>query len=232
MIENNVQVRQTINALEDIRTEINSFNGKSLFDLRDVRTHFPNQLNKVLICTSLNLYNHNNNLWNKQSCDEILYTPTRGDHYQILQAYQISVKNYLIYSLSSILEAFYRNILNKLDNTEYVKKNFHFVKTNIFERLNLNKDGDSWKGISILSNIRNTIHNNGVHTSGDIVISNYHNNGAHFTKGMIHYNATFEMLTWICQDIFKNYLEIIGSPCMQKVPLIESMYNDPFDFDG
>ncbi|WP_213278792.1 hypothetical protein [Chryseobacterium indologenes] len=180
---------------------------------------FINQLDKVLLFHNLNSHYFINILQNKPLFDKILQTASIMDYQKLLSVYQIQGKNALIFQLSSILERFFRVLLQCI-KPQTINKPFYIIRKELFEVLNIGYN-DEWKAISILSNIRNTFHNNGIHTSDDVPPIKYKNINYTFTKNELHNNADYYTLFMITQDIVNLYQKICESSLVKSFVLIE-----------
>lgn len=204
---------------EELRNHLKKWTEKSNFNEGDIRYDFPNQLDKILLYHNLNSFYFLKILSDKRTLDKIIYTPTNSDYFQLIETYQIQNKNSLIFALSGILENFCRVLHKKIFIENNEKKKFHQIKKEIFNFLNLEID-DKWVATSILANIRNTFHNNGIHTSQDFPSINYKEKIYQFKKNEYHYNADYDTLFNITNDIFNLYLKIIERTQVKEIEFI------------
>jgi len=215
MIEN----QQILNSFEHLRFYIKKWTENPNYKDGDIRNMFINQIDRILIYHNLNFHYFIRILQNKNDFDKILETETIEDHYSILETYQTQAKNALIFQLSSILERFLRVILRYFKPDTNSNKQFYAVREEVFDLFHFDKN-DEWKAISILSNIRNTFHNNGIHTSDDISSITYRERNYSFVKNELHSNADYYTLFMITQDIIRLYGNICNSSLSQENDLI------------
>ena len=209
-----------MNSFENLRGNLKKWTENSIYEVNDIRNMFINQLDKVLLFHDLNSYYFIKTLQNKNEFDSILQTDSFIDYYKVLGVYQVQGKNALIFQLSSILENFFRVLIQHI-NPDTANKHFYIIRKELFELLNIGKD-DEWKAISMLSNIRNTFHNNGVHTSDDILSIVYKDINYKFVKNKAHNNANYYTLFMITEDIIKLYHKICENQLIKNYILIPS----------
>lgn len=167
----------------------------------------PNQIDKVIIYLNLNLQNFHDNLCNKDKFDKILPTESWYDYNEVLQTYFNQNKAAFIYNLSSVIETFFRKLHEEIfPGVKVERKDFYFIAKKIFSRYSF-EYGDEWKCLMILSNLRNTIHYNGVHTSENRVFE-YHGYNLNFINGYPQNVAHYKILESILYD-FKILFEKI-----------------------
>ena len=181
---------------------------------------FLNQLDKVILYHNLNSYYFIKFLQNKREFDNILQTNSMIDYYNVLETYQVQAKNAFIFQLSSILERFLRVLLQLIRPNTNLNKQFYALREELFEVLDIEK-ADEWFAISILSNIRNTFHNNGVYTSDNIPSIIYKKRTYEFIKNEIHNNADYHTLFMITQDIVNLYEKICDKYIIKSFTLIQ-----------
>ena len=189
----------------------------------DIRFKFVNQLNIVLISHSLNLKYINEKIshldWLKKEASTDNYGAT-----VILESYITYNKLAFIYTFSSIVERFLRLILGHIDKTADLTIDFYNVRKKVFSQLGFDENGNEWKALSILSNIRNTIHNNGIHLTNEKklkeFIIHYHDLYVGFINGNPHGNGTYEVLFFILSDLVRLSKLINDHPQITKTKSI------------
>ncbi|WP_278380055.1 MULTISPECIES: hypothetical protein [Chryseobacterium] len=208
-----------LGSFENLRRSLKEWIENPTYEEDDVRNMFLNQLDKILLFHDLNSYYFIKILQNKTQFDNILQTASIVDYYKVLETYQVQGKNALIFQLSSILERFFRVLLLHI-KPEATNKQFYAIREELFKLLDFEKD-DEWKAISILSNIRNTFHNNGIHTSDDVPPIIYKNINYEFIKNKAHNCANYYTLFMITQDIVKLYQKICKHHLINSFPMIK-----------
>ncbi|MGE8513560.1 MAG: hypothetical protein ACN6N7_12710 [Chryseobacterium culicis] len=211
--------KDALNSFESLRKCLKKWTENPDYDEKDIRNMFINQLDKVLLFHNLNSYYFINTLQNKPLFDGILQTGSLLDYQKLLQVYQVQGKNALIFQVSSILERFFRVLLQQI-KPQSINKPFYSIRKELFEALNIEQN-DEWNAISILSNIRNTFHNNGIHTSDDVPSIMYKNINYEFIKNDIHNNADYFTLFMITQDIVILYQKICENSLIKSFALIK-----------
>lgn len=208
-----------LKSFEDLRNYLKKWTENPYYREDDIRNMFLNQLDKILLFHDLNSYYFIKVLQNKTEFDIILQSASVMDYYKVLETYQIQGKNALIFQLSSILERFFR-VLIQYVKPEAVNKQFYIIRKELFELLDIEKE-DEWKAISILSNIRNTFHNNGIHTSDDVPSIIYKDSNYEFIKDKKHNNADYHTLFMITHDIVKLYEKICANEMIINISFIK-----------
>ncbi len=164
--------KNVLNESEQTRGIVNQYrdylikNKKWRFE-NDIRFIFINQLNNILISHNLNISYIVGCISNAEWVKKNMQTDNQGA-FMIYENYIAYNRNALIFSLTSVVERFFRRILIELNTSSKITDEFYNIRKNVFELLEIDKEGDEWKALTVLSHIRNTIHNNGIHlTKGD-----------------------------------------------------------------
>ena len=218
---NFIEIETGLNEFERIRNEIVLFNGKiqSEYNPDDIRFYFPNQLNRALIYNNLNLNYFQSTIIIKEKLDGILFTPSAKDHYAVIENYLSMCRLNLVYSLCIVLERYIRKICAELKigkSGDIIRR----LREELFKEINISQEDALWKAQSILFNIRNTNHNNGLHTQADSVIK-YRGRQYPFLKNMPHSSADFATLCKITRDVFTFYKSTLVSKKLQQISLIQ-----------
>ena len=111
---------------------------------------------------------------------------------------------------SSIIENFFGCIYKSL----FLKKiptSIYHVRKELFKELQLSYLSDEWLAYSILSNIRNTVHNNGIYTEESKEIL-YRGRNHLFIKDKPQDSADLETIVFIQQDLFRMTMTILNHP--------------------
>ncbi len=77
---------------------------------------------------------------------------------EILVDYFTFLKNGFVYSYTGIIENYFRSIAKTLLDKEDHSTVFFKIRESIFLKLGINQDTAVWKALSVLSNVRNSIH--------------------------------------------------------------------------
>ena len=199
----------TIQEFEKIRLEYKNVYFIHNLNDQNYYSQLPNQIDKVILFLTLNLQNLHDNLCDKKKFDKILPTGNFSDYNEVLQTYFKQNKSAFIYNLSSIIETFFRKLHQEKFQSEKIEnKKFYNIANEIFGVLSIDKSVE-WKALMILFNLRNTIHNNGLHTSEDRVFE-YHSYTINFEKGFSHNVAHYEILAKILTDFKNLFVEILN----------------------
>ena len=193
---------QTIGQFEQIRIDFkNEYHNGNLSE-NDFKGQVFNRIDKVIIFLNLNLQNFHDNLNNKLKFDRILPTASEYDYKEVLRHYFIQTKASFIYGISSVIETFFRELHKVLfPNKNIDKKSLYEILNQIFNKLELEKN-ENWIAMMVLSNIRNTIHNNGIHISEDRTFI-YHNYEIIFNYNLPQNVALYDILSLILYDFLK-----------------------------
>jgi len=109
-----------------------------------------------------------------------------------------------------------------------VKKEYYSVLTDLFDTLKFNK-GNEWKAMMILANVRNGMHNNGVHksNSNDKLRQNpsilYRENQVTFAHGFPIGGITDDLLASISSDIVAYFEMVVQSDKVLEVENIKDI---------
>lgn len=228
---------KVINDLENNRQDIKIYRDELLKAVswnsnNDLRVFFLSQLDNLLISHNLNVKYIIEKLTDLNWIRLQLQISDNSGAYDVLNNYIIYNKLALIYTLSSVVERYIRVLWNKLNNKDFCNKDFYEVRKNIFLFLKFDLEGNEWKAISILFNIRNTIHNNGIHLAKgeklkDINI-HYHNRLIIFRDNSPQGNSTYENFHLILSDLLNLSRMINSHKVISKIPCIEE--NLEFNF--
>jgi hypothetical protein len=198
----------SLKSFEQIRQSFKDVYFTNKLNDNDFRGQYVNQVDKTIIVLNLNLINFHDNLCNKQEFDKILPTSSNYDYQEVLKTYFNQTKASFIYNLSSITERFFRILFSSLSNlTSITNIEYYKVTDLIFKKLNLEKN-NYWVALMILSNIRNTIHNNGIHVKEDRTFK-YHEFNLVLIKGFPQGIADYQILILIINDIMGLFIKII-----------------------
>lgn len=203
-----------IDSLEQVRKRIDEIRDKYDIDGdikngNDIRYSFLNQLYRLIMSYNLGLVDFVRSAYSENKVKELYKVEDSHETTEILADYFIFLKGGFIYSISTIIENYFRSIYRTLFTDEDDLKEFYKIRKDVFERLNMKKDTDYWKSLSILSNIRNCIHNNGIYMSrqGDINIE-YHGQNNIFKNGVAQESARPETILQVVNDVLSLIIEI------------------------
>jgi len=177
---------------------------------KDVRLRFFRAISNLIRSYSLSLYLGAENVSRSEWLQKTLHPETTNDAYQVIDQYEVFIRNGYIYSLAGLTEAWLRALLIGIDPMAPEGQAFWKMKSRLFANLDMQTDGhDFGEALNLLSTIRNCIHNNGTHTMDDKVIS-YKDKQYDFKKGNIQRHASTDTLLAITSDIMKMSLFMIG----------------------
>ena len=160
---------QTIEKLEQTRGKISIIRDKYMIDKtwakdHDIRWEFFNQLYKLIMSFDIGIINTIENL-DLDKVQKWFKMTNPKDISDTNNAFFTFIKNGFIYSFSGILESYFRNIHKYLFDSKGKNNNsIYAIRKDIFDKLLINRKTDWWNSYSILSHVRNSIHNNGVYT--------------------------------------------------------------------
>ncbi|MFA6762962.1 MAG: hypothetical protein WCR57_08560, partial [Bacteroidales bacterium] len=204
-----------IQNLEQIRKRISDITDK--YDMKgdikngdDVRYSFFNQLYRIIMSYNFGLVDFVRNISGGKKVKELFNVESASETSAILLDFFGFLKNGFIYSLSTLIENYFRSIYRTLFTDKNAQKEFYEIRKEVFEHFNLLKDSDYWKALSILSNIRNCIHNNGIYISRQSYIKiEYHGKINIFRNGEAHESASLDNIISVVNDIV-SLVEIIN----------------------
>lgn len=135
-----------------------------------------------------------------------LYRTSDRDSKRIAIDYLQRTKHALIIFIQSAVESYYRALCSTLFiNTPY---SFNRVVDVLFNKFMISTDSDWYKANIILAKVRNTLHNNGIHTNPDETIS-YHKKQYNFSQNLPHHAAGYDTIIHIISDLIE-FLYNIG----------------------
>ena len=98
----------------------------------------------------------------------------------ILHPQYVSTKHALIIFIQSVIESYYRAFCACFGTK--VPTNFSKVYEALFNQYNIPKENDWFKANKILAKVRNTLHNNGIHTMPDDTVVYHGRNNILYQK--------------------------------------------------
>ncbi|REC45182.1 hypothetical protein [Chryseobacterium sp. 5_R23647] len=224
------EISAGINTLEGLRLSLNHIIelNNNRFNENDIRYYFINQLNRAIFCNTLNLSYFERTIRDKNHLDQILWTPTSRDHFEVMDSYINNVRLSMIINLSTITERFMRRVLeaveNKNDNGDAIWKK----RARIFEILKIDSNSEISKAHEILFHMRNTIHNNGIYTGKNDINYDYTFQIHYFKKGFVHNSANFRTLSFIVRDLIAFYSLVVEDDEIKKIDYIPEVLKISF----
>lgn len=203
-----------IENLEILRGKIHNYIEQQIIvnelDLKeDIRHLFLTHWDRVLIAYYLGLIDVYRNTTNPEIIKNLFKSDDKGT-LEILKTQDRFLKLAFISVFSSIIENFLRSIYKVLFKRNS-PKSIYSVRKELFKELNMSEVSDQWKAFSIFSNIRNTIHNNGIYTEKTLEIV-YKETLHLFTNGKPHNSASLETIVLIQEDLFEMTKNILEHP--------------------
>lgn len=195
-------IHQYLNELEQLRFKalsarqslVESYN----YDIvKDYRVTIFEQIDRLIIYHDTNVALFLRYIINPEYVSELFNTSV-SDSKRIAIDYLQRTKHALVIFIQSVVESFYRAVCNQLQ----IKVPFSFAKLvdSMFDYFNFDKDTNWYKANDILSKVRNTIHNNGIHTHSDESVT-YHGKQHCFSKNFPHQSAGYETIIQIIGDL-------------------------------
>lgn len=217
------EISAGLNTLESLRKLLDPIAELNIsrFDKNDIRYYFINQLNRAIFCNTLNLSYFERTIKDKNNLDQILWTPTSRDHFEVMDSYINNIRLSMIINLSTITERFIRVIMQAIENRENYLDNIYTLRQKLMVRLGFSKESPLWIAQQILFNVRNTIHNNGIFT--DKKYENDYNYAGKlhvFKFGCVHNSADFRTLSFIIRDLIAFYSLVLENDKIKKVDYI------------
>lgn len=129
-----------------------------------------------------------------------------------------------LYGLSQVVEGNIRSILRALDANDRATDGFGKICERLAEKLQQPLYLlEARKGLDLLREIRNTIHNNGIYWAKYGVrtkVIEYQGDRFVFEDGKAHNNATFKVLSRITLDIIIMFNELVTEPNIHDLPTV------------
>ena len=147
-----------------------------------------------------------------------LFNTSERDSRRIAIDYLNRTRHALIIFIQSVIESYDRALCSAF--VLKIPHNFVKVYKLLFNQFNIPTNSDWYKAHKILTKARNTLHNNGIHTMSDDVIS-YHEREYVFSKNSLHQAAGYETIIQIISDLI-DFLYHIGSESYN----IQLVYNN------
>lgn len=165
--------------------------------IHDYRVTIYEQIDRLLIYHDTNIVLFLRYLINPQYISDLFHS-SEEDSKRIQIDYLSRTRHSLIIFIQSVIESYYRALSNSLG----LKPTLPFSKLceKLFEKFAIDLDSDWYKANDILAKIRNTIHNNGIHTHPDNAIE-YHNKKCVFIQNTFHNAGGYETIILIISDI-------------------------------
>jgi hypothetical protein len=158
-LENLEQIRDRIDEKRDHYALVKDWN----FD-KDIRFLFLSQLYRLIMFYDIGIVDFIDNLFGERRVETLFKLTDNKSINEVLKDYFTFLKNAFVYSLSGIVENYFRSIFKVLYPDKNNLNDFYEIRLLVFEAVEIKQESDLWKALSVLSNIRNSIHNNGIHT--------------------------------------------------------------------
>lgn len=201
---------QYIEELEQIRKKALDlrFNLKDNYNYniqKDCRIIIFERINRLLIYHNLNMFLFVSHLSSPEYITKLFHT-SEIDSIRIASDYITRNRQSLILFFESIIEAYYRDLFQAWNLN--CPSSFSKILAVISKKVNIDEQSNWYISNKLLSKIRNTIHNNGLHGHNPEVIT-YHNQTYYFQTGQPQEAADYETIITMFQDIL-DFLFYIG----------------------
>lgn len=173
--------------------------------IRDYRITIFEQIDRLLIYHDTNVVLFLRYIMHPQYVSDLFNTSER-DSKRIAIDYLQRTKHALIIFIQSVIESYYRTLCSTF--TLKTPHNFAKVYKLLFNHFKISTNSDWYKAHKILTKVRNTLHNNGIHTMPDDVII-YHEKKYIFSQNSPHQAAGYETIIHIISDLI-DFLHQIG----------------------
>lgn len=188
----------------EVRFELKN---KYHFDTQnDYRITVFEQIDRVLIYHNTNIVLFLRYISSPQYVSELFHT-TEVDSIRIACDYIARNRQSLIIFMQSVLEAYYREICSALKLN--CPNSYSKILISLFEKIEIDKESNWYRANYILSKIRNTLHNNGIHRQSSEIIE-YRGKSHHFEQNRPHNSGSYEIIISIISDII-DLLSFIGN---------------------
>lgn len=174
--------------------------------IHDYRITIFEQIDRLLIYHNTNIVLFIRYVMHPQYVSDLFNTSVQ-DSKRIAIDYLQRTKHALIIFVQSVIESYYRAFCTAL--ALKTPHNFAKVYESLFNHFNISTDSEWCKANKMLAKIRNTLHNNGIHTMPDETIY-YHNTEYVFSHNMPHHAAGYETITYMISDLI-DFSHQIGS---------------------
>lgn len=185
---------------------------KKQYSNDDFRISAFEQINRILIYHSLCLKLYIDYVSTDVYLNN-LFEASTDDSIEIKKDYLVRTRHALFLNIQIIIENFDRKLCKLLGIAP--PNSFSKLIDTLFEKMKLDKTNDQYEAQRLLSKIRNTIHNNGIHTMKSQTIQ-YRNQECVFTKDEAVICADYFNAWCIISDII-DFLHIVGVKNIQHV---------------
>ena len=204
-------IQRYFNELEQLRgralTARNNLIEKFHYDeIHDYRITIFEQIDRLLIYHDTNVILFLRYILHPQYVSDLFKT-SEQDSKRIAIDYLQRTKHALIIFIQSVIESYYRAFCACFGTK--VPTNFSKVYEALFNQYNIPKENDWFKANKILAKVRNTLHNNGIHTMPDDTVV-YHGRNYILSQNTLHNAAGYETIIYIISDLI-DFLRHIGS---------------------
>lgn len=172
---------------------------------RDYRVTIFEQIDRVLIYHDTNMVFFLRYMLSPQYVSNLFKT-IEIDSMRIAVDYTARNRQSLIIFVQSVLEAYYIELCSALDLG--ATQSFSKLMIILFKGIGVSENTNWYKANYILSKIRNTLHNNGIHRHKSETIE-YRGTIHQFEQGKPHHSASYGCLIMIISDIIE-FLSIVG----------------------
>ena len=115
--------------------------------------------------------------------------------------------------------------LKEIDSSANITDEFQTIRTKVFDLLGFDKSSNEWLALTALSNMRNTIHNNGIHLARNEKLKEiqivYHDKLIWFKHENPHMNATYQIFNFILIDLIRLARQINDHAQITNIKSIE-----------
>lgn len=174
--------------------------------IHDYRITIFEQIDRLLIYHNTNVVLFIRYVMHPQYVSD-LFNTSEQDSKRIAIDYLQRSKHALIIFVQSVIESYYRAFCTAL--ALKTPHNFTKVYESLFNHFNIPTDSEWCKANKMLAKIRNTLHNNGIHTMPDETIF-YHGTEFIFSHNTPHHAAGYDTIIYMISDLI-DFSHQIGS---------------------
>ncbi len=174
-------------------------------EFHDYRITIFEQIDRLLIYHDTNVVLFLRYIMHPQYVSD-LFNTSEQDSKRIAIDYLQRTKHALIIFIQSVIESYYRAFCTAL--TLKIPHNFTKVYESLFNQFNISTDSEWYKANQILAKVRNTLHNNGIHTMPNETIY-YHEKEYVFSQNSFHHAGDYDTIIYMISDLI-SFLRHIG----------------------
>jgi len=189
----------------------------------DLRIRVFEQINNLMQPYSLTLLYGEKCISDDKWIARMLQPMSNKDVEGVRNTYEVFIRNAFILNFTSVVESCIRTFLRAVCPTNKAINDFSKVKFALFEALGNREPKDTKNALHLLFEIRNCIHNNGIHYSrtGNGVSIAYRGTNYIFKNGALQTFASMGLLLAVLGDLVEMFVFIVTHEKVKSLGVVQ-----------